>query len=58
MTLALCACPHSAGNAPTLLSIEDMRRLMPLCLNVSLEAHRDPEANREWGWIQVRHGLL
>lgn len=43
-----------AGNAPTLMSVADLKRLAPVWFNMSLAVHADPDAVREWGWVQVR----
>ena len=34
------------GNAPTFISFEDMRRVMPLWMNTSIAVFKDPEANK------------
>eukprot|EP00798_Chlamydomonas_sp_ICE-L_P000569 gene569-1986_t len=40
------------GNSPTWLSVDDMKRVMPIFLNVSINVHKDHEAQKEWGWVQ------
>jgi len=50
----LAALPHTPdcgnvmpiGNSPTFLSWEDMKRVAPIYLNMSIKVHSDPEANR------------
>ena len=42
-----------AGNSPTLMSMEDMRRVMPVWFNMSIAVHMDDEARGEWDWVQV-----
>ncbi|GAB4823623.1 hypothetical protein N2152v2_010669 [Parachlorella kessleri] len=45
------------GNAPTLLSLEDMKRLMPVWFNLSIAVHTDPVSNKEWGWVQEMYAF-
>ena len=45
--------PHPPGNAPTMMSWEDMQRVMPHFFNLSIAVHNDPAASKEWGWVQV-----
>lgn len=52
MSLSSPAC-LCAGNAPTLMSMEDMRKVIPVWFNMSIAIHNDPEASKEWGWVQV-----
>ena len=42
-----------AGNAPTMMSWDDMKRVMPIFFNISIAVHNDPVASKEWGWVQV-----
>jgi hypothetical protein len=48
-------CP--AGNAPTLMSMADMRRVMPVWFNVSIAVHNDPDSSKEWGWVQEMYAF-
>lgn len=43
----------SIGNAPTLMSMEDMKRVIPVFFNMSIEVHNDEAATKEWGWVQA-----
>ncbi|GAB4820009.1 hypothetical protein N2152v2_007055 [Parachlorella kessleri] len=45
------------GNAPTLLRLEDMRRVVPIWFNMSIAVHNDPVANKEWGWVQEMYAF-
>ena len=45
------------GNSPTLLSMKDMRKIVPLWYNISLAVHNDEEAAKEWGWIQEMYAF-
>ena len=42
------------GNAPTMMTLEQMKAVMPLFFNLSIAVHNDAEAAKEWGWVQVR----
>ena len=44
------------GNAPTMMTLDQMKSVMPLFFNLSIAVHNDPEAAKEWGWVQVRVG--
>lgn len=37
-----------------MLSWEDMKRVAPIFFNMSIAVHNDPEASKEWGWVQAR----
>ena len=50
------ALPCRAGNAPTMLSWEDMKKVAPIFFNMSIAVHNDAEASKEWGWVQVGCG--
>jgi hydroxyproline O-arabinosyltransferase len=41
------------GNAPTLMAFDDLGKVAPLWMNLSLAIFLDKEANKEWGWVQV-----
>jgi hypothetical protein len=42
------------GNSPTFMTFEDMKKVMPTWMNVSIAVFKDQEANSVWGWVQVR----
>lgn len=45
------------GNAPTMMSWEDMKRVMPHFFNLSISVHNDPAASKEWGWVQEMYAF-
>ncbi|KAG1657279.1 hypothetical protein FOA52_005473 [Chlamydomonas sp. UWO 241] len=45
------------GNSPTFMTLEDMRIVMPLWMNVSIAIFKDPEASKAWGWVQEMYGF-
>ncbi|GAB4823622.1 hypothetical protein N2152v2_010668 [Parachlorella kessleri] len=45
------------GNAPTLMTLEDMKRVMPIWFNLSIAVHNDPVSNKEWGWVQEMYAF-
>ena len=48
-------CP--AGNAPTMMAFEDMKKVFPTWFNLSIAIHTDPEAVKEWGWVQEMYAF-
>jgi hypothetical protein len=44
-TVVLCL----PGNAPTLMAFDDLGKVAPLWMNLSLAIFLDKEANKEWG---------
>ena len=47
----------TAGNAPTLLSWQDLKRVCPQWLNTSLAIYNDKESRAAWGWVQEMYAL-
>ncbi|KAK9823561.1 hypothetical protein WJX72_003781 [[Myrmecia] bisecta] len=45
------------GNAPTLMAFDDLQRVAPGWLNVSLAIFHDEEAHKAWGWVQEMYGF-
>jgi hypothetical protein len=45
------------GNSPTYMAFEDMKRVMPLWMNISIAVFKDQEANKVWGWVQEMYGF-
>eukprot|EP00879_Flechtneria_rotunda_P031166 GHRR01034020.1.p1 GENE.GHRR01034020.1~~GHRR01034020.1.p1 ORF type:complete len:303 (+),score=76.00 GHRR01034020.1:478-1386(+) len=45
------------GNSPTFLSMKQMRELMPIWHNMSVEIFKDKEANQKWGWVQEMYAF-
>lgn len=45
------------GNAPTMMSWEDMKTVMPLFFNMSIAIHSDADASKEWGWVQEMYAF-
>lgn len=46
-----------AGNAPTMLAWDDLVKISPLWMNISLSIFHDPEATKEWGWVQEMYAF-
>ncbi len=36
---------------------EDMKKVFPLWFNLSIAIHNDPEASKEWGWVQEMYAF-
>ncbi|KXZ44208.1 hypothetical protein GPECTOR_71g569 [Gonium pectorale] len=45
------------GNSPTFMTFDDMKRVMPTWMNVSIAVFKDQEANSVWGWVQEMYGF-
>ena len=45
------------GNSPTFMSLDDMKRAMPVWMNTSIAIFKDQEANKAWGWVQEMYGF-
>ncbi|KAK9831741.1 hypothetical protein WJX74_007749 [Apatococcus lobatus] len=45
------------GNAPTLLSWRDLKKVCPQWLNTSLAIYNDKESRAAWGWVQEMYGF-
>eukprot|EP00198_Chlamydomonas_reinhardtii_P000268 XP_001689603.1 predicted protein [Chlamydomonas reinhardtii] len=45
------------GNSPTFMTFEDMKKVMPTWMNVSIAVFKDQEANSVWGWVQEMYGF-
>jgi len=41
-----------AGNSPVMISKERLGPIVEVWSNISIEIKKDPEADKEWGWIQ------
>ena len=47
----------TAGNAPTMMAWDDLAKVAPLWMNISLSIFNDPEASKEWGWVQEMYAF-
>uniref|UniRef100_A0A7R9VVW4 Hydroxyproline O-arabinosyltransferase-like domain-containing protein n=1 Tax=Chlamydomonas euryale TaxID=1486919 RepID=A0A7R9VVW4_9CHLO len=45
------------GNSPTFMTLEDMKTVMPLWMNISIAIFKDPDASKAWGWVQEMYGF-
>ena len=45
------------GNSPTYMTFDDMKKVMPTWMNVSIAVFKDQEANSVWGWVQEMYGF-
>lgn len=45
------------GNAPTLMSWDDLTQVVPLWFNLSIAIHNDDEAAKAWGWVQEMYAF-
>ena len=45
------------GNAPTMLSLDQLKALSNKWLNMSIFIHHDDEANSKWGWVQEMYAF-
>ena len=45
------------GNAPTMMAWDDLVRVAPLWMNISLAIFNDKEAAKEWGWVQEMYAF-
>lgn len=45
------------GNAPTMMSVEDLRKVIPTWYNLSIAIHKDEEAVKAWGWVQEMYAF-
>ncbi|KAK2079342.1 hypothetical protein QBZ16_003033 [Prototheca wickerhamii] len=45
------------GNAPTLMSLDDLTRVFPVWFNLSIAIHNDEQAAKEWGWVQEMYAF-
>lgn len=48
---------YPIGSSPTMLSLKDMKKIVPIWYNVSLQVHEDEEAVKVWGWIQEMYAF-
>ncbi|EPS66914.1 hypothetical protein M569_07861, partial [Genlisea aurea] len=44
------------GNSPVIIHKDDLRKVAPTWMNVSLAMKRDPEADKEFGWVLDMYG--
>uniref|UniRef100_A0A7R9V6U3 Hydroxyproline O-arabinosyltransferase-like domain-containing protein n=1 Tax=Chlamydomonas euryale TaxID=1486919 RepID=A0A7R9V6U3_9CHLO len=47
-----CESVAPIGNSPTFLTLDDMKRVFPIFLNMSIEVYQDGPAKKLWGWCQ------
>ena len=47
---------YPIGNSPTFMSFEDMRRAMPIFLNMSMTVFKDKAANKVYIGMMCAHG--
>lgn len=45
------------GNAPTLLSMVDLEKTVPMWFNLSIAIHNDEVAAEKWGWVQEMYAF-
>ncbi|KAL6775906.1 HPAT1 [Auxenochlorella protothecoides x Auxenochlorella symbiontica] len=45
------------GNAPTFMSVADMKNVMPIWFNISIAVHNDEAASKAWGWVQEMYAF-
>ncbi|PNH11871.1 hypothetical protein TSOC_001280, partial [Tetrabaena socialis] len=45
------------GNSPTFMTFDDMKKVMPVWMNISIAVFKDKEANSVWGWVQEMYGF-
>lgn len=57
LTRALAEDIAPVGNAPTMLTLDQLKRLSPVWLNMSIYIHHDEEANTKWGWVQEMYAF-
>jgi hypothetical protein len=44
------------GSSPVFLHKDDLRRVAPVWRDVTLKIKKDPEADKEWGWVLEMYG--
>ena len=45
------------GSSPTMMTLDDMRKVFPVWFNLSIAVHNDKEAVKEWGWVQEMYAF-
>lgn len=45
------------GSSPTIMTMEDLQKIVPVWYELSLEVHEDDEAVEAWGWIQEMYAF-
>lgn len=45
------------GSSPTMMTWDDMKKVVPLWFNLSIAVHNDKEAVEKWGWIQEMYAF-
>jgi len=45
------------GSSPTFIKTEDLARMAPEWMNMSIAIFNDPEANKAWGWVLEMYGF-
>jgi len=45
------------GSSPTMMTLDDMKKVFPLWFNLSIAVHNDQEAVKEWGWVQEMYAF-
>lgn len=45
------------GSSPTIMSMEDMKRVVPVWYDLSLKVHDDDDAVELWGWVQEMYAF-
>lgn len=48
---------YPIGSSPTMLSLKDMKKIVPIWYNISLAVHEDDEAVKAWGWVQEMYAF-
>ena len=45
------------GSSPTIMSLADMKRVVPIWYELSLKVHEDEDAVAAWGWVQEMYAF-
>ena len=45
------------GSSPTMLTWNDLEKVVPIWFNLSIAIHNDEEAVKEWGWVQEMYAF-
>lgn len=48
---------YPIGSSPTIMTMADLKRVVPIWYDLSLKVHEDDEAVEKWGWIQEMYAF-
>jgi len=48
---------YPIGSSPTIMTMDDLKRVVPIWYDLSLKVHEDDEAVEKWGWIQEMYAF-